>query len=209
MPTHEVRLFEVDGRLSYLTPGGLFVPVQTAPEPIEPAVSNEEFLDATQHFHLEYRRRPGEDVYRGIAGPLPSHKQPALSVGIYRTAKVFAVDAFIRFGDGLSAHRATLDSGTLTDGWELVCYDHSLDPLTGGIGFVLIHAADPQEGEQGGSAVWYKRPDGKWAIEPKLFQTYGFTGGNITWSFPMASGHSIFEFPGSSMRIVMPLCRRA
>lgn len=168
----------------------------------------EDWLEAKNDFHLEYRRRPEQEVYRGEIASLPAHKQPAFSVGIYRTAKKFGIDAFIRFGDGLTTYRAGLDQGTLTDGWDLVCYNHVLDPATGGIGIVEIHSADPHEGTQLGFANWYKRPDGKWAIEPKLFSTYGFTGGNISWSHPMASGHSIFEFPGSSMRIQIPLCRR-
>ncbi|OFW64024.1 MAG: hypothetical protein A2Y74_00995 [Actinobacteria bacterium RBG_13_63_9] len=174
-----------------------------------PVPTSEEWLDVTPHFHLEYRRRPGVEVYLGLPGALPASKHPVLSVGLLRTAKSLKIDAFVRFGDGLTAFRATLDSGTLLDGWELVCYDHALDPAAGGIGIAEIHSSDPHQGEQLGMARWYKRPDGKWAIEPKLFQTYGFTAGNITWSYPMVSGHSIFEFPGSSMRMDIGPYRRA
>ena len=201
-----------DGQL-YKLIGGQWLPFDLPwiqPDPVEPSTVDE-WLDVTGHFHLEYRRSPGVDVFRGNASGVAPHKTPAFSIGMLRFPHSFFLDAYVRWGNGVSTWLAGQTSqGLLQDGWDLVCYDPLLSPGgAGGIGICEIHSSDPQEGDQLGMSRWYRRPDGKFAVEPKLFQTYGFTSGNISWAFPRASGHSIFEFPGSYLRMTPGPSHRA
>jgi hypothetical protein len=186
---NDLRLMGVEARLATLEAGG-------------GGGAIEEWIDVSRYFHLEYRSSPGVEVQRGPGG--------ILSVGYFRTARTFWVDAYIRFGDGRTTYKQSLSSGEIVNGWDLVCYDSSLYPLgaTGGFGICQIHSADPHEGDNTtGKANWEPKPDGKWAIVPRS-TPLGVSAGNFSWSYPEVSGHSVWEFEGSYFRIMMGPCRR-
>jgi hypothetical protein len=155
--------------------------------------------DVTRHFLLRYRSRK-DGVYLGKSDDT-YRPGPAFSIAAVRTPFGVFLDGYVRFGSDCERFRNTLDTGSLSDGWELHCTEPSWWPSVGGNGLCYLWA----QGKGPNTTpicAWEQKPDGTWALVPRM-TPLDFSAGIFSWNYPWTSGHSIWVMPGTHFRVII------